>query len=118
MLFRKHVSSKAAGKARAVLEGVGLNAPTIKACSTAHPLNDEEIVQEGLTRWCECQGTQPPTWGVLISAMKYAEIDQQDIEGLQRSVNQSPVTEGMLSLPCGVLLAVTVTVRGHSGTFL
>ena len=119
MLFRKHVSSKAAGKANAVLEGVGLNAPTIKACSTAYPLNDEEIVQVGLTRWSGgSAGTQPPTWGVLISAMKYAKIDQQDIEGLQRSLNQPAVTEGMLCLPCGVLLAVTVTVRGHSGAFL
>ena len=30
----------------------------------------------------------------------------------------SILNEGMLSLPCGVLLAVTVTVRGHSGAFL
>ena len=50
--------------------------------------------------------------------MKYAGIDQQDIEGLQTSLNQPAVTEGMLSLPCGVLLAVTVTVQGHSGGFL
>ena len=115
MLFRSYVSSKAAGKANAVLEGVGLNAPTIKACSTAYPLNDEEIVQAGLIRWCESQG---PTWGVLIAAMKYAKIDQQDIEGLKTSLIQPAVTEGLLSLPCGVLLAVTVTVWEHCGAFL
>ena len=118
MLFRSYVSSKAAGKANAVLEGVGLNTPTIKACFTAHPLNDEEIVQDGLTRWSGGEGTQSPTWGVLISAMKYAKIDQQDIEGLKTALNQPAVTEGMLSLPCGVLLAVTVTVWGHCGAFL
>ena len=32
--------------------------------------------------------------------------------------DDSILNEGMLSLPCGVLLAVTVTVRGHSGAFL
>ena len=32
--------------------------------------------------------------------------------------DDSILNEGMLSLPCGVLLAVTVTVRGHGGGFL
>ena len=111
-LFRKHVSRKAAGKANAVLEGVGLVTATIKACEAAHRFDDEKIVQDGLTRWCGGKGRQPPTWGVLIAAMKYAQIDQQHIEDLQTSLNQPAVTEGMLSLPCSVLLAVTVTVRG------
>ena len=118
MLFRKHVSRKAADKADAVLEGVGLDTATIKACEAAHRFDDEKIVQEGLTRWCGGKGIQPPTWGVLIAAMKYAEIDQQHIEGLKTSLNQPAVTEGMLSLPCGVLLAVTVSVQGHGGGFL
>ena len=107
--FRKHASRKAAGKASAALEGVGLNAPTIKACFTAHPSNHEEIVQDRLTGWCGgSAGTHPPTWDVLINAMKYAEIDQH-IEDLKTSLNQPAVTEGMLCLPCGVLLIVTVT---------
>ena len=109
MLFRIHVSRKAAGKAKAVLEGLGCELSTIDQCISANPLNDEEIVQDGLTRWLRGAGTQPPTWGVLIAAMKYAKIDQQDIEDLQRSLNQPAVTEGMLCLPCGVLLAVNVT---------
>ena len=99
------MSRKAAGKASAILEGVGLNAPTIKACFTAHPTNHEEIVQDGLTRWSGGEGTQPSTWNVLIDAMEYAKIDQQHIEDLQTSLNQPAVTEGMLCLPCGVLLA-------------
>ena len=82
-LFRTYVSKNAAGKARAVLEGVGLDAPTIAACFRANLLNDEETVQEGLTRWCGGKGTQPPTWGVLIGAMEYAEIAQQYIQGLK-----------------------------------
>ena len=83
MLFRIHVSRKAAGKARAVLEGVGLDAPTISACFRANPLDDEEAVQEGLTRWKGGKGTQPPTWGVLIQAMEYAEIEQQSVQALK-----------------------------------
>ena len=86
MLFRTHVSRKAAGKARAVLEGLGLDQPTINACFTAHPLNEEEAVQEGLTRWYGGKGTQPPTWNVLITAMKYAEIAQQDIGELKQKL--------------------------------
>ena len=86
MLFRKHVSRKAAGKARAVLEGVGLDQPTINACFAAHPMNEEAIVQDGLTRWCEGKGTQPPTWNVLIAAMDYAEIAQQDIGELKQKL--------------------------------
>ncbi len=83
MLFRTHVSRKTAGKGRAVLEGLGLGTPTIAACFTAHPLNEEEAVQEGLTRWCGGKGRQPPTWAVLVEAMQYAQIAQQDIAALK-----------------------------------
>ena len=86
MLFRKHVSRIAAGKARAVLEGVGLDVPTINACFTANPLNDEEAVQTGLTKWVEGKGTQPPTWSVLIEAMEYAEIAQQNVVALKKAL--------------------------------
>ena len=86
MLFRIHVSRKAAGKARAVLEGLGLHITTINECEAAHPLNDQEIVQDGLTRWCGGKGTQPPTWNVLIKAMHYAEIAQQDIGELKQEL--------------------------------
>ena len=84
MLFRIYVSRNAAGKARAVLEGVGLDTSTIDACFSAHPLNDEETVQAGLVRWRDGQGNkQPPTWEVLISAMEYARIAQQHIKELK-----------------------------------
>ena len=86
MLFRIHVSRKAARKAKAVLEGLGLDQNTIDACISAHPLNDEEIVQDGLARWCGGKGIQPPTWNVLIAAMRYADIAQQDIGKLKRKL--------------------------------
>ena len=86
MLLRTYVSRKAAGKARAVLEGVGLDAPTIEACFSAHPQKEEDAVQEGLTRWCGGQGTKPPTWEVLLAAMDYAQIEQRYIEGLRKAL--------------------------------
>ena len=90
MLFRQYVSRKAAGKARAILEGVGLDSSTIDACFSAHPLNDEEIVQVGLVRWRNGQGSphkQPPTWEVLISAMEYAGMAQQHIKELKGNLH-------------------------------
>ena len=86
MVFRKYVSRKAAGRAKAVLEGVGLDTPTISACLSAHPLNDEGAVQEGLTSWKGGQGRQPPTWEVLVEAMVYAGIAQQHIQGLKEEL--------------------------------
>ena len=86
MLFRKHVSKRAASKGRAVLEGVGLDTPTIAACYAAHPQNEEEAVQDGLTRWCGGKGFQPPTWVVLTDALDYAEIALQDIQGLKKDL--------------------------------
>ena len=86
-LFRVYVSRKAAGKARAVLEGVGFNAPTIDACFSANPKSDEAAVQDGLAKWVEGKGIQPPTWSVLIQAMEYAEIAQQDIQGLKEKLS-------------------------------
>ena len=88
-LFRTFVSRKAAGKTIAVFEGVGLDRATIAACFSAHPLNEEEAVQEGLTRWCGGKGRQPPTWRVLVEAMQYAQIDQQDVQGLKEELGLS-----------------------------
>ena len=86
MLFRMHVSRTAAGKGRAVLEGVWLDAPTIEACFINDPKNVEEAVQAGLTKWAGGQGRQPPTWGVLVEAMEYAEIDSKQIQDLKASL--------------------------------
>ena len=71
-----------------VLEGVKLDTEAIEACKTANPLNDEEAVQAGLIRWKGGQGKQPPTWAVLLEAMKYAEIDQVHIEGLKEALRR------------------------------
>ena len=83
MLFRKHVSRRAAEKGRAVLEGVGLDASTIRTSFEDNPRNIEETVQTGLTKWSEGQGLQPPTWKVLLQAMSYSKIAQQHIRDLE-----------------------------------
>ncbi len=85
MLFRKYVSRKAAHKGIAVLEGVGLDAPTIAACFSDSQ-NEEEAVQEGLTKWRGGKGFQPPTWGVLIEAIEHAQIEQQAIDDLKEKL--------------------------------
>ena len=85
-LFRIHVGRNAAGKARAVLEGLGLNQPTIEACFSAHPMNDEGAVQNGLIKWCGGKGRQPPTWGVLVEAMEYARFARYCVHNLLKDL--------------------------------
>ena len=111
MLFRRHISRRAAGNGRAVLEGVGLDAPTIAACFTAHPSNEEGAVQEGLTNWCGGKGVQPPTWRVLIEAIAFAEIAQQDIEALKKELSADlAFNEGTYNRStCVRVLVVAVT---------
>ena len=84
MLFRKHVSRTAAGKGRAVLEGVGLDSHTIEACFQDRPLNEEEAVQAGLIKWKDRESQDfPPTWKVLVAAMEYATVAQQHVQDLK-----------------------------------
>ena len=85
MLLRTYVSRKAAGKGRAVLEGVRLDSNTIEACFQSNPLNEEGAVQAGLIRWKDGQG-RPPTWKVLLEAMEYAGVAQQHIAGLKAAL--------------------------------
>ena len=84
-LFRKYVSRKAATKGRAVLEGVGLDSCSIQA--SFNSTSEEAAVQDGLIKWKDGQGRQPPTWEVLISAMEYAELAQQHIEDLKKELH-------------------------------
>ena len=109
-----YVSRKAATKGRAVLEGVGLLTGTIDACFTSHPQDEEGAVQTGLTRWSSGQGSQPPTWEVLISAMKYAEIAQQHIEVLRKELHPSLIGTLLHSMEVAcvcVRVCVCVCVR-------
>ena len=86
MVFRKCVSRTAAGKGRAVLEGLLLDAATIETCFKDCSHSVEEVVQSGLTKWSGGQGLQPPTWKVLVNAMEYAQISQQHINDLKTAL--------------------------------
>ena len=85
ILFRRYVSRQAASKGRAVLEGVGLDSCSIKACFGN--ATEEAAVQDGLIQWKDGQGTQPPTWCVLLDAMEYAQVAQQHIEDLKKKLH-------------------------------
>ena len=85
MLFRRYVSRCAAGKGRAVLEGVGLDSEAKEMCYKNHALDEEEAVQTGLTKWRNVSG-DTATWEVLLSSMKYAEIGVQHINNLKQEV--------------------------------
>ena len=80
------MSRKAAGKGKAVLEGVGLDTETIDACYKSNPLDEEGAVQLGLTKWSGGQGHKSSTWGILLEAMNYAQIAQQHVKGLKQKL--------------------------------
>ena len=88
-LMRRYVSRRAAGNGSAVLEGVGLDAPTIETCFSEYSFSEEEAVQNRLIRWLEGRGRQPPTWVVLVEAMAYAQIDQHAVQGLKKGLGLS-----------------------------
>ena len=79
------MSRKAAKKGNAVLEGVGLDMPTINACFKDFA-SEEEAIQAGLQKWIEGKGLQPPTWKVLFNAITHAEIAQQHINDLKEEL--------------------------------
>ena len=90
------MSRNAAGKGRAVLEGVGLFPATIKMCYVNFPRDEEEAVQSGLNRWRDGEGASP-TWAVLLEAMNYAEIDVQYITELEEEVLKGTVHSQLVS---------------------
>ena len=85
ILFRTFVSRKAAGKVRAILEGLGLDLPQIDSLISGHR-SDEEAVQAGLLKWRDGSSRTTPTWKVLLSAMEHARLPQQDVQSLKQKL--------------------------------
>ena len=52
-----------------------------------NPMDEEGAVQEGLTRWIEGEGSQPPTWEILFEAMDFAKIAQQHVQSLMEDLS-------------------------------
>ena len=92
MLFRRYVSQTAAGRGRAVLEGVGLSHEAIQMCYINSQQNEEEAIQFGLMKWRGGSGDSP-TWAVLIEAMEYAEIGVQHIKEMREKLLKGEVCQ-------------------------
>ena len=90
ILFRMHVSRKVAVNWRSLLDDVGLEQHTIETCFADHSEQVESTVQAGLTKWIEGQGKQPPTWQVLLGAMGFAGIAQDNIDELKEDLMKPP----------------------------
>ena len=89
-LFRKYVSRNGAERGKAVLECLWLEEATIQLCFSSHPNNVEEAVQRGLKEWAGGQGKRPPTWEVLLQAMKDSNIAVQPINRLKAKLLEQP----------------------------
>ena len=87
ILLRKHVSRRAAGKGKSILEWLGLTSQEIKLCYQNNPLNEEEAIQDGLEKWRETHGDHC-TWQAVIEAMKFAGIAQQHCSELVEELHQ------------------------------
>ena len=119
MLFRTFISKCAAGKGRAILEGVGLSAEARDMCYNNHPLNEEEAVQAGLIKWRNGGGNSP-TWTVLLGSMEYAEIAVQHINKLKEELLKGAVCllhsclSEILKVICCVLdIAINMMIIGY-----
>lgn len=82
-IFRDCVSRTAAGKGRAVLEGLGLPPEVIDACFVNNRGDVEAAIQAGLLRWSEGGGC---TWNALLRAMIYARIGYRHCVGLRDKI--------------------------------
>ena len=87
MLFRKHVSRKAAGKGRVLLEVLLCDAAEVEKCFEDNSQNEERAVQTGLVKWMGGRvDHQPPTWKVLLEAMDFAKFDKQHVQSLSKDL--------------------------------
>ena len=112
IVLREYVSRKAAGKGKAVLEGVGLDAHVINACFCDNPGCEEEAVHTGLQKWIlEGQGSQPATWEVLLDAMKHAFIGIPHIQSLRKLLGLPKVHTNRMWLACMCNVIVTALFR-------
>ena len=89
MLFRQHVSRKAAEKGRSVLEELKLNSETIDTLIQNNPDDMESAVQAGLIKWSGGQGNTP-TWQVLCEAMTEARMELTGINSLKQALKKPP----------------------------
>ena len=95
MMLRTYVSKVAAGKGRAILEGIGLPSEIRDVCYINNPLNVEEAIQCGLLKWRNGSGDSP-TWAVLLKAMEYAGIAVQHITKLKEEILKGAFSQPLM----------------------
>ena len=95
MMLRTFVSKMAAGKGRALLEGLGLTAEMRDTCYINNPSNVEEAIQSGLLEWRKGSGSSP-TWEVLLKAMDHAGIAVQHIAKLKEEILKGTFSQSLL----------------------
>ena len=81
------MSTKAAGKERALLEGLGLDNETIEAQFRNNPQDVEEAAHCGLLKWSEGHQGKQPTWEVLLWAMEHAQIAERHIQSVKAELS-------------------------------
>lgn len=95
MLLRIFVSRNAAGRGRAILEGLGLPLEVRNMCYANNPMNEEEAVQSGLMKWANGSGDNP-TWTVVLRAMEYAGIAVQHVSKLKDELLKGIVSQAVM----------------------
>ena len=95
MMLRTYVSKVAAGKGRAILEGIGLPSEMRDVCYINNPSNVEEAIQCGLLKWKNGSGDSP-TWAVLLKAMEYGEIAVQHITKLKEEILKGAFSQPLM----------------------
>lgn len=80
------MSKQAWGRAKKVLEALGLTAVQITKFFVRFPQDDEESVQAGLEEWI---GKSDPTWKDVFKVMETAEIAIQQRDGLKEELLSS-----------------------------
>ena len=109
MMLRTYVSKVAAGKGRAILEGIGLPSEMRDVCYMNNPLNVEEAIQCGLLKWRNGSGDSP-TWAVLLKAMEYAGIAVQHITKLKEEILKGAFSQPLMLYHVSTLLCVQAAV--------
>ena len=109
MMLRTYVSKVAAGKGRAILEGIGLPSEMRDVCYINNPSNVEEAIQCGLLKWRNGSGDSP-TWAVLLKAMEYAEIAVQHITKLKEEILKGAFSQPLMPQHVPTLCCVQAAV--------
>ena len=106
ILFRKYVSSQAAGNGETLLKALGLSAESIAAVYGHIGIKSEiDAVQGGLEKWRGGRHSDP-TWAVLLKAMDDAGFAKKH----NRKLREKLTGKHMCLVHCGCMTRTHVLV--------